>query len=137
MEKLHNLLDSLASHFKPYATWLLRIGLGVSFFLHGFGKLPLDSTGWLASNLGYTTALMVAWGELLAGIRILLGGFLPKIAGSLLTRLSGGAISVIMIGAIIIAHSDWGIFFGEKVLFTSEQIFLLLLGIYLAIKGND
>lgn len=137
MEKLHNLLDSLASPFKPYATWLLRIGLGVSFFLHGFGKLPLDSTGWLASNLGYTTALMVAWGELLAGIGILLGGFLPKIAGSLLTRLSGGAISVIMIGAIIIAHSDWGIFFGEKVLFTSEQIFLLLLGIYFAIKGND
>ena len=37
MEKLHNLLDSLASPFKPYATWLLRIGLGVSFFLHGFG----------------------------------------------------------------------------------------------------
>ena len=44
---------------------------------------------------------------------------------------------VIMIGAIIIAHSNWGIFFGEKVLFTSEQIFLLLLGIYFAIKGND
>ena len=71
MEKLHNLLDSLASPFKPYATWLLRIGLGVSFFLHGFGKLPLDSTGWLASNLGYTTALMVAWRELLAGLGIL------------------------------------------------------------------
>ena len=137
MEKLHNLLDSLASPFKPYATWLLRIGLGVSFFLHGFGKLPLDSTGWLVSNLGYTTALMVAWGELLAGIGILLGGFLPRTIGNLVTRLSGGAIGVIMIGAIIIAHSHWGIFFGEKVLFTSEQIFLLLLGIYFAIKGND
>jgi len=137
MKKLNNLLEKIATPLKPYATWLLRIGLGVSFFLHGFGKLPLDSTGWLASNLGYTTALMVAWGELLAGIGILLGGLLPKTIGNLLTRLSGGAVGVIMVGAIIIAHSNWGIFFGEKVLFNSEQIFLLLLGAYFAIKGND
>ena len=134
MEKLHNLLDSLASPFKPYATWLLRIGLGVSFFLHGFGKLPLDSTGWLASNLGYTTALMVAWGELLAGIVILLGGFLPKTAGSLLTRLSGGAVGIIMISAIILVHLDW---ISSGKIFTSEQIFLLVLGVYFAIKGNQ
>ena len=44
-----------------------------------------------------------------------------------------------MIGAIMIAHSDWGILTGERgaVLFASEQLFLLLLGIYFAIKGND
>jgi uncharacterized membrane protein YphA (DoxX/SURF4 family) len=58
--------------------------------------------------------------------------------GHLMTRMSGGAIGVIMIFALLIAHSDWGIFFGERgsVLFASEQLFLLLLGIYFAIKGN-
>jgi len=137
MKKLNNLLERIATPLKPYATWLLRIGLGISFFLHGFGKLPLDSAGSLASNLGYTTALMVAWGELLAGIGILLGGLVPGTIGNILTRLSGGAVGVIMIGAIIIAHSNWGFFFGEKVLFKSEQIFLLLIGVYFAITGND
>jgi hypothetical protein len=44
-----------------------------------------------------------------------------------------------MIGALLLAHSDWGIFFGERgsILFASEQLFLLLLGTYFAIKGND
>jgi uncharacterized membrane protein YphA (DoxX/SURF4 family) len=82
---------------------------------------------------------MVAWGEVLAGLGIILGGLIAGTIGSLITRISGGAIGVIMIGAISIAHSNWGIFFGERgsVLFASEQLFLLLLGIYFAIKGNQ
>jgi uncharacterized membrane protein YphA (DoxX/SURF4 family) len=81
---------------------------------------------------------MVAWGEVLAGLGIILGGLVSGVIGNLLTRISGGAIGVIMIGAILIAHSNWGIFFGERgsVLFASEQLFLLLLGTYFAIKGN-
>ena len=87
-------------------------------------------------------APLLAWGEILSGLGILLGGLIGTKAvalGNVVTRLSGGAIGVIMIGAIIIAHSDWGIFTGERgsVLFASEQLFLLLLGIYFAIKGND
>ena len=87
-------------------------------------------------------APLLAWGEILSGLGILLGGLIGIKAaalGNVVTRLSGGAIGVIMIGAIIIAHSDWGIFTGERgsVLFASEQLFLLLLGIYFAIKGND
>jgi hypothetical protein len=35
-------------------------------------------------------------------------------ARPLVTRVSGGAIGVIMIFALLIAHSDWGIFFGGK-----------------------
>ena len=114
MEKLNNLLEKLASPFMGLADWLIRLGLGISFFLHGFGKLPLDASGWLASNLGYPVALMVAWGEVLAGLGIILGGLIAGTIGSLITRISGGAIGVIMIGAISIAHSNWGIFFGER-----------------------
>ena len=46
---------------------------------------------------------------------------------------------VIMIGALLVAHSNWSIFFGERgsILFASEQLFLLLLGTYFAIKGNE
>ena len=84
----------------------------------------------------------VAWGEMLAGIGILIGGLIglsAPVVGNLITRLSGGAVMVIMIGALLLAHSDWGIFFGERgsILFASEQLFLLLLGTYFAIKGND
>ena len=138
MEKLNNFLDKLANPLMGFADWIVRIGLGVSFFLHGFGKLPVDASGWLASNLGYPVALMVAWGEVLAGLGVVLGGLLSGAIGNLITRLSGGAIGIIMVGAITIAHSNWGIFFGERgsVLFASEQLFLLLLGIYFAIKGN-
>ena len=139
MEKLNNLLEKIANPLVGFADWIIRLGLGISFFLHGFGKLPLDASGWLASNLGYSVALMVAWGEVLAGLGIILGGLIAGTIGSLITRISGGAIGVIMIGAISIAHSNWGIFFGERgsVLFASEQLFLLLLGIYFAIKGNQ
>ncbi len=147
MEKLNNLLERVASPIKAYANYLLRIGLGLSFFLHGYGKLPINEgfVGWLTSK-GFSSASLIApllaWGEILSGLGILLGGLIGIKAaalGNVVTRLSGGAIGVIMIGAIIIAHSDWGIFTGESgsVLFASEQLFLLLLGIYFAIKGND
>ena len=147
MEKLNNLLERVASPLKAYANYLLRIGLGLSFFLHGYGKLPINEgfVGWLTSK-GFSSASLIApllaWGEILSGLGILLGGLIgtkAAVLGNVVTRLSGGAIGVIMIGAIIIAHSDWGFFTGERgsVLFASEQLFLLLLGIYFAIKGND
>ncbi len=138
MKKLNNLLDKMASPFKPYANCLLRIGLGISFFLHGYGKLPIS-----AAFLGWPPMHFVAWGEILAGLGILFGGLIGTKASSLgnvITRLSGGAVGVIMIGALIIYHYDWAFFIGEEkqgVLFASEQLFLLLLGIYFAIKGND
>jgi len=38
-----------------------------------------------------------------------------------------------MILALVIAHQDW---FITTKLFTSEQIFLLLMGLYFLVKGN-
>ena len=118
-----------------------------AFFLHGYGKLPISDgfIGYLDSKgvpLAEAAAYLVAWGEILAGLGIVVGGILAKPMvqlGHLITRVSGGAIGVIMIFALLIAHSDWGIFFGERgsVLFASEQLFLLLLGTFYAIKGNN
>ena len=146
MDKINETLDNITRPISGLAEWLLRIGLGISFFLHGYGKMPIGEgfVGWLASKgvpAAGAMAHMVAWGEMLAGIGIIVGGLIAsraEQAGHLITRLSGGAVLFIMVWAIIIAHSNWGIFFGERgsVLFASEQLFLLLIGAYFAIKGN-
>ena len=146
MNKINETLDNIARPIYGVAEWLLRIGLGISFFLHGYGKMPIGEgfIGWLASKgvpAAGAIAHMVAWGEMLAGIGIIVGGLIAsraEQAGHLITRLSGGAVLFIMIWAMIIAHSNWGIFFGERgsVLFASEQLFLILVGSYFGIKGN-
>ena len=41
MNKLNNLLESIAKPLMPITPWLLRLGLGTSFILHGIGKFPL------------------------------------------------------------------------------------------------
>ena len=147
MEKINKFFDGIAAPLSGIADWLLRLGLGIAFFLHGQGKLPIADgfIGYLDSKgvpLAEASAYLVAWGEILAGLGILVGGILAKPMvqlGHLVTRVSGGAIGVIMIFALLIAHSDWGIFFGERgsVLFASEQLFLLLLGTFYAIRGNN
>lgn len=140
MSKLNNALDSMAKPFFGIAPWLLRLSLGISFFLHGYGKFPLppqkmvvwfESKGIIWPEL---ITSLVALGEVIAGIGIVLGGLLFNQLGNLITRLSGGAVVVIMIGAFAIAHPDW---FITKDLFMSEQIFLFILGLYFAIKGNN
>ena len=140
MKKLNNILESITNPFTPITPWLLRLGLGTSFILHGIGKFPLppekmvtwfESMGYMYPEL---ITSMVAIGEVAAGIGIILGGLISGYIGNLISRISGGAVLVIMIGALTIAHPDW--FFTKK-LFMSEQIFLLLLGLYFTIKGND
>tara|TARA_B100000989_G_C19451782_1_gene432112 strand:- start:204 stop:626 length:423 start_codon:yes stop_codon:yes gene_type:complete len=139
MKKLDAILESIAMRFYPITSWLLRLGLGTSFILHGLGKFPLPPekmVTWFES-MGYMypeiVTSLVALGEVGAGAGIILGGLINNYLGNLITRLSGGAVVVIMIGAILIAHSDWLV---TKKLFMSEQIFLFLLGLFFAIKGN-
>ena len=146
MEKINNLLDTITKPFTFIANFIVRIGLGISFFLHGFGKLPinqgfidfLSSKGVPLSNI---FAYLVAWGEILAGLGIILGGLLIKLSPSIaniITKISGLTIVIIMINALLIAHSHWSIFIGERgsILFASEQLFLLVLGFFFFIRGN-
>lgn len=132
-------LDSVAKPFEGLAPWILRLVLGVSFILHGLGKFPLppekmvtwfESMGIAAPEV---VTSLVAIGEVGAGAAVIIGGLLGR-AGHIVTRLGGGAVVVIMIGAFYLAHADW--FITQK-LFMSEQIFLFALGLYFAIKGNN
>ena len=141
MSKLNNALDSMAKPFSGIAPWLVKVVFRISFFLHGWaGKFPLppqkmvvwfESKGIIWPEL---ITSLVALGEVIAGIGIVLGGLLFNQLGNLITRLSGGAVVVIMIGVFAIAHPDW---FITKDLFMSEQIFLFILGLYFMIKGNN
>ena len=132
-------LDNVAKPFMNLSPWLLRLSLGTSFILHGLGKFPMPSSGMvkLFESKGIIfpelTASLVALGEVGAGAAVIIGGFLGA-TGHLVTRLGGGAVAVIMIGALVIAHPDWLI---TQKLFMSEQIFLLALGTYFAIRGNN
>ncbi len=132
-------LDDVAKPFMNISPWLLRLSLGTSFILHGLGKFPMPADGMvkLFESKGILfpelTASLVALGEVGAGAAVIIGGFLGA-TGHLVTRLGGGAVAVIMIGALLIAHPDWLI---TQKLFMSEQIFLLALGTYFAIRGNN
>ena len=132
-------LDNVAKPFMNLSPWLLRLSLGTSFILHGLGKFPMPADGMvkLFESKGILfpelTASLVALGEVGAGAAVIIGGFLGA-TGHLVTRLGGGAVALIMIGALLIAHPDWLI---TQKLFMSEQIFLLALGTYFAIRGNN
>ena len=142
MKKLDTLLESIAKPLIPISSWLLRLGLGTSFILHGITKFPIPSQGMVEFfekvGAGYwmfpeILASMVAIGEVAAGAGIILGGLSKTHLGNLITRISGGAVAIIMIFIFILAHPEW---FITRKLFTSEQIFLFLIGTYFAIRGN-
>ena len=135
MKSIDNILNAIMSNFYHLAPWLLRLGLGVSFIFHGLGKFPLPPQK-LIDYFGFSSELasFVAISELGAGILIILGGFLKGHVGNLVTRFAAGVIAIVMTFAFILAHSDW---FITPKLFMSEQIFLMIIGLYFFIKGNN
>ena len=134
MECLSLKIDQLFNNFIFVTPWLLRIGLGVSFIFHGYGKFPLPPQK-LIDYFGFseTLASFVAISELVAGILLIVGGFIRNHLGSLITRFGALLIIIIMLFALGLAHQDWLI---TPKLFMSEQIFLLLIGLYFLIRAN-
>ena len=135
MKSIDNIMNAILSHFYHLLPWLLRLGLGISFIFHGLGKFPLPPQK-LIDYFGFSPELasFVAISELGAGILLILGGFLKGHVGNLVTRFAAGVIVIVMTFAFILAHSDW---FITPKLFMSEQIFLMIIGLYFFIKGNN
>jgi len=135
MKSIDNILNAILSNFYNIAPWLLRLGLGISFIFHGLSKFPLPPQK-LIDYFGFSAELasFVAISELGAGILFILGGFLKSHVGNLVTRLAAGVIVIVMTFAFTLAHSDW---FITPKLFMSEQIFLMIVGLYFFIKGNN
>ena len=135
MKSIDNIMNAIMSHFYHLSPWLLRLGLGISFIFHGLGKFPLPPQK-LIDYFGFSPELasFVAISELGAGILLILGGVLKGHVGNLVTRFAAGVIVIVMTFAFILAHSDW---FITPKLFMSEQIFLMIIGLYFFIKGNN
>jgi putative oxidoreductase len=75
----------------------LRLGLGVIFLYHGYGKVFGEGanfgSSWNPSGMAMITQILVAWGEFLCGGAILLG---------FMTEIAALGIIVIMVGAIVL-----------------------------------
>jgi len=89
--------------WKPYVGLLLRIGLGVVFFYHGyhkvFGAETHLGTSWNPHGMPAVVQVLVSWGELLAGL-----GFLTGV----LTWGAALGIIALMVGAIVTVHGKNG-----------------------------
>ena len=134
MQKLNNKINSFFSNIDALASLFFRFGVGIAFIIHGLGKFPLPPQGLIDYfDLSPALASLVALSELSAGLILIIGGFIKNPFGNLLTRVAGFVIVIMMINIFAIAHPDW---FITKKLFTSEQIFLLIGGVYFLIKGN-
>ena len=134
MNALDNAIDSLLLKLSCLAPWGMRLSLGIAFIIHGSSKFPLPPQTLIEHfNFSPNLASFVDLSEIFAGLAIIFGGFLKNHIGNLLTRFSALLIVIIMFNAFNIAHRDW---FISPQLFTSEQIFLLVIGVYFLIKGN-
>jgi len=134
MKNLDNKINNILGGLDFLAPWLIRLGLGIAFIIHGYNKFPLPPQG-LINYFGFSPALatFVALSEVFAGLIIIVGGLFNNSLGNLITRLGGLMVVVIMVFAFSIAHQEW---FITVKLFTSEQIFLFLIGFYFLLKGN-
>ena len=134
LKKIDNLINNFMGRFYIFPQFLLRVTLGTAFIIHGYSKFPLPPQNLIKFfNFSPLLASMVSIFEILAGGLLIISGLFTNYIGSLLTRISGLIILVIMVCALNIAHRDW---FITTKLFTSDQIFLVTIGMYFLVVGN-
>ena len=118
------------------ANWLIRVPIGVVFILQGLQKLPVDVTDAEAFGLPMSVWFFVAWGELFAGIGLLVGGLtiaLKDGVGDMLTRFSGIVICGIMTGVILISEPESIMY---VILYEHFHLMLYTGGLFFALRGN-
>ena len=73
----------------------MRVALGVTFIVHGFGKFGNEGfVGWMSSyGISPEVAMLIALGEFVPGILLVAG---------VLSRISASIIAVIMLAAMIV-----------------------------------
>jgi uncharacterized membrane protein YphA (DoxX/SURF4 family) len=112
----------------------LRVILGVSFFLFGYGKFPLPSEMLVGFGFPEFIAILVPLTEVIGGVGIILAGFIGGLLGQFLTRVFALVLTFFMVFAIVLAHSDWLI---TADLFKNIQIFLLGVSLYFVFKPKN
>jgi putative oxidoreductase len=126
---------SLAEVLSANAHWLLRLGLASVFVYHGINKFADIGKFAAMMDLPYTIALLVALAEVGGGILVFLGAM----TNSWLTRAGAAMFVPVMLGAIFMIHWPQWSFVASSThpMGGMEfQVVLLLLSLYLVIKGN-
>ena len=127
-----NILDRISLH----AHWLLRVALASVFLYHGLTKFPQLSQLSGMMKTPVFVVVMVALAETIGPILILLGGFLY----GWMTRLGALLLVPVMLGAIFKMHwGQWSFMSTESHPMggIEFQVTLLLIQLYLLIKGNN
>jgi putative oxidoreductase len=117
--------------------WLLRIPLAIIFIQQGLSKFPVTVEDAEAYELPYIVWWFAAYGELGAGIGLLVSGILiyKSLAwlGDLLTRFSGIVICCIMTGVIWVGQPESLV---DVLLYDNLHVLLWVGGLFFALRGT-
>ena len=117
--------------------WLLRIPLIIVFIQQGLSKLPVTLEDAQSYDLPYIVWWFAAYGELGAGIGLLVGGLMMyswwSWMGDLLTRFSGFVIGCIMTGVIWVGEPESLM---DVILYDNLHVLLWVGGLYFALRGT-
>ena len=117
--------------------WLLRIPLAVVFIQQGISKIPVTLEDAQSFDLPYLVWWFAAYGELGAGIGLLVGGIMMyswwSWIGDLLTRFSGFVIGCIMTGVIWVGEPESLM---DVILYDNLHVLLWVGGLYFALRGQ-
>ena len=121
--------------------WLLRIPLAIIFIQQGLMKIPVDVEEAESYGLSYLVWWFVAYGELLGGIGIIVGGILAlkyiniwDWVGDIITRFSGVTLCCIMTGVIWIGEPES---FMDVLLYDNLHVLLWVGALFFALRGNN
>ena len=118
--------------------WLLRVPLAIVFIQQGLSKFPVSVEDAESFNLPYLVWWVVSYGELGAGIGLLVGGIIAlqkyfNELGDMLTRFCGITICSIMTGVIWVGEPES---FWDVILYDNLHVLLWVGGLYFALRGN-
>ena len=117
--------------------WLLRIPIVIVFIQQGLSKLPVTLEDAQSYDLPYIVWWFAAYGELGAGMGLLVGGLMMyswwSWIGDLLTRFSGFVIGCIMTGVIWVGEPESLM---DVILYDNLHVLLWVGGLYFALRGT-
>ena len=125
--------------------WLLRIPFSIVFIQQGLSKFPVSLDDAESYELPYIVWWFAAYGELGAGIGLILSGVLGltlfdyefkkwiRDIGDALTRFCGVTICCIMTGVIWVGQPES---FMDVILYDNLHVLLWVGGLFFALRGN-
>jgi len=134
------MINSIVSRIPEFCLshWLLRIPLAIVFIQQGLSKFPVTVEGAESFELPYLVWWFAAYGELGAGVGLLVAGLLAgwerlSDYGDMLTRFCGITICSIMTGVIWVGQPDS---FMDVILYDNLHVLLWVGGLFFALRGN-